>query len=72
MRGQLLLKDTHAAALLDGIQDVKKRWHKHRLTGDREAFDRMSQMTIPAFARREAEKLAGFVKERDRRVREAR
>jgi hypothetical protein len=56
-----LLKDTHAAALLDEIQDVKKRWHEQHRTDERDAFDRMKHMKSPQFARQEGEKLLDFV-----------
>jgi len=56
-----LLKDTHAAALLDEIQDVKKRWHEQHRTEEREAFDRMRLMESPQFARQEAKKRVDLI-----------
>jgi hypothetical protein len=34
-----------------------RRWYEQHRTGEREAFDRMTHMKRPEFARQEAEKL---------------
>ncbi len=52
------LNRSYVNALLSEIDDVKRKWHDQRRTGDREAFHRMTQMQKPQFARHELEQLS--------------
>lgn len=45
----------------DAENTVRQRWHEQHHTGDRQAFDQMTQMQKPEFARREAEKASGLL-----------
>ena len=53
-----LLKTPQVSALVAELEAVRKRRQEQHRSGDREAFDRMTQMQKPEFARREAAKLA--------------
>ncbi len=52
------LNNSHVNALLTEIEEVKRKWHDQHRTGDRGAFDRMTQMQTPQFARCELEKMS--------------
>jgi tetratricopeptide (TPR) repeat protein len=53
------LNRPHVIALLTEIEEVRRKWHDQHRTGKREAYDRMTQMQTPAFARCELEKMWG-------------
>ncbi len=53
------LNRPHVIALLTEIEEVRRKWHDQHRTGERAAFDRMTQMQRPEFARRELEKMSG-------------
>jgi tetratricopeptide (TPR) repeat protein len=56
-----IVRHPRVRALLDETEAVAERWHNQRLTGEREAFDRMNQMHTPDFARQKAKELAGVI-----------
>lgn len=52
------LNDSQVNAILTEIEEVRMKWHDQHRTGDRAAFDRMTQMQTPQFARRVLEEMS--------------